>query len=94
MPASEATQGKLQTATRAETADAPMDDVPPATMNSPTAREAWLNRVATLLRAGRIDEARASLVEFHRRYPDARLPEELRSLLPSPTAPHPTEPQR
>ena len=58
------------------------EDVPPATMNAPAARDAWLRRIGELQQQGRIDEAKASLAEFRRRYPDAVLPAELRKLEP------------
>lgn len=58
------------------------EDVPPATMNAPAARDAWLRRIGELQQQGRIDEAKASLAEFRRRYPDAVLPPELRKLEP------------
>ncbi|QNN47095.1 hypothetical protein H9L17_02720 [Thermomonas brevis] len=61
-------------------ADAPVEDVPPATADSPEVREAWLRRIGELMRKGKTDEARASLTEFRRRYPDATLPAELRPL--------------
>ncbi len=60
--------------------DAPADDVPPATMDSPSARAAWLHRIAELAQEGRIDDARASLAEFRRRYPNERIPAALRAL--------------
>lgn len=58
------------------------EDVPPATMDAPAARDAWLRRIGALQQEGRIDEAKASLAEFRRRYPDAVLPPELRKLEP------------
>lgn len=58
------------------------EDVPPATVDSPDVREAWLRRIAELVRQGRGEEARESLAEFRRRYPGATLPPELRSLEP------------
>jgi len=58
------------------------EDVPPATMDAPAARDAWLRRIGELQQQGRIDEAKASLAEFRRRYPDAVLPQELRKLEP------------
>lgn len=58
------------------------EDVPPATMNAPAARDAWLRRIGELQQQGRIDDAKASLAEFRRRYPDAVLPQELRKLEP------------
>lgn len=56
------------------------DDEPPATMNSPSAREAWLRRITELVQQGRLDDARASLAEFRRRYPNERIPAPLRAL--------------
>ena len=58
------------------------EDVPPATMDAPAARDAWLKRIAELQQQGRIDDAKASLSEFRRRYPEAVLPPELRKLEP------------
>lgn len=60
----------------------PEEDVPPATADSPQVREAWLRRIGELLEQGKADEAKASLAEFKRRYPDATLPPELRKLEP------------
>ena len=62
--------------------DEPGEDVPPATVDSPEVREAWLRRIGTLFQAGRNEEAEASLAEFRRRYPDATLSPELRRLEP------------
>ncbi|WP_297830754.1 hypothetical protein [Thermomonas sp.] len=56
------------------------DDLPPATMDSPAVREAWLRRIAELAHAGRLDEARASLKEFRRRYPNEQIPAILHKL--------------
>ena len=63
-----------------DAADAPEADVPPATADAPEVREAWLRRIAELQREGRTTEARASLAEFRRRYPETVLPVELRAL--------------
>ncbi len=62
--------------------DAPEGDVPPATAASPQVRDAWLARIRELAAAGLADEARASLAEFHRRYPAFAIPADLRPLLP------------
>lgn len=69
-------------------ADAPIEDVPPATADSPDVRNAWLRRIGELMQEGKLDLARASLAEFRRRYPDAAVPAELRPLEPPP-APDP-----
>lgn len=61
--------------------DAAAEDVPPATADSPEVRDAWLQRIRELARAGNTDDARASLDEFVRRYPDHPLPDDLRALL-------------
>ena len=53
---------------------------PRARMNVPSQWLAWLKTGETL--QGKVDEARASLAEFRRRYPDAVLPPELRKLEP------------
>jgi hypothetical protein len=41
--------------------------------------EKWLERIEDLRKQGKLDEARASLAEFRKRYPDYRLPESLRN---------------
>jgi hypothetical protein len=76
------TLDRLQATGTAEAAanDEPGTDVPPATMTSPEARDAWLARIRELLVAGKLDAARASLGEFRHRYPDAPLPDDLRAL--------------
>ena len=61
--------------------DQPYDDVPPASVESPAVREAWLARIRELVAAERYVEARDSYAEFRRRYPDAPVPDDLRSLL-------------
>jgi hypothetical protein len=38
----------------------------------------WLERIEELRKQGRFDEARASLAEFRKRYPDYRLPDTLK----------------
>lgn len=40
--------------------------------------EKWLERIEELRRQGKFDEAKASLAEFRKRFPDYRLPEALR----------------
>ena len=52
----------------------------PATADSPQVREAWLRRIGELLKQGKAEDAKASLDEFRRRYPDAAIPPELRKL--------------
>lgn len=61
--------------------DQPLDDAPPASADSPQVREAWLSRIRELVAEERYDEARASLGEFHHRYPDVAIPQDLRVLL-------------
>jgi outer membrane biosynthesis protein TonB len=56
------------------------EEVPPATADSPEVRAAWLRRIGELSRQGKTEEAKASLDEFRRRYPDAGIPPELRKL--------------
>ena len=63
-------------------ADDPGEDVPPATVDSPEVRDAWLRRIGELQQQGRSEDARASLAEFRRRYPEAPVPPELRKLEP------------
>lgn len=54
--------------------DDPDADIPPATVDSPAVRDAWLRRIGELLEQGKLHEAKASLAEFRRRYPAAVLP--------------------
>ncbi len=61
--------------------DAFAEDVPPATADSPEVREAWLQRIRELAKTGDTEDARASLQEFVRRYPNHPLPDDLRALL-------------
>ena len=65
------------------------DDVPPATMDSPAARDAWLRRIHELVDQGREEEARASLAEFQKRHPSAPIPAKLRALQASEDLPEP-----
>lgn len=76
------------TGTRAEeaagfdvVADQPLDDRPPASADSPEVREHWLQRIRELREGGEVDDARASLHEFMRRHPHAKVPADLRPLL-------------
>ena len=71
----------LDTVTIVESEE-PGEDVPPATADSPEVRDAWLRRIGELLKQGKTEDAKASLAEFKRRYPDASLPPELRKLEP------------
>ena len=41
--------------------------------------EKWLERIEELRRQGRLEEARAGLAEFRKRYPDYVLPPALRN---------------
>ncbi|MFS8136903.1 MAG: hypothetical protein ACMG50_02130 [Thermomonas sp.] len=60
--------------------DDPGVDVPPATAASPAVRDAWLRRISQLLEQGNRQDAKASLAEFKRRYPNAVLPPALKAL--------------
>ncbi|HST46105.1 MAG TPA: hypothetical protein VLK29_12885 [Luteimonas sp.] len=60
--------------------DQPFDDQPPASVDSPDVRRAWLVRITELLEDEQYDAARASLAEFRRRYPDDAVPAELAPL--------------
>lgn len=63
-------------------------DEPPAYANSPQVREAWLQRIRELIAEGHPQQARDSLDEFQRRYPDQPLPDDLqRFQKPDPAAP-------
>ncbi len=63
-----------------ESAEPDEDVVPPMTADSPQVRQAWLQRIRELARAGHVEDARASLREFRHRYPGATLPDDLRAL--------------
>lgn len=60
--------------------DQPLDDRPPASADSPQVQQAWLQRIRELIARGQFDDARASLAEYRRRYPDQPLPDDLRAL--------------
>ncbi|WP_202839875.1 hypothetical protein [Luteimonas saliphila] len=62
-------------------ADQPLDDQPPASVDSPEVRATWLQRIRELRDAGQAEEASASLREFVRRHPQAEVPADLRPLL-------------
>lgn len=72
--------GKANASSDMRQGDEPTDEVPPATVDSPAVRDAWLERIHGLIDGGDIAGARASLREFQRRYPDYPLPEDLRAL--------------
>lgn len=61
--------------------DQPLDDTPPASVDSPAVREAWLARIRELVASERYGEARDSFAEFRRRHPEAAVPDDLRTLL-------------
>lgn len=61
--------------------DQPLEDLPPASADAPGVQDAWLARIRELLAAGREADARASLLEFQRRHPDADVPDDLETLL-------------
>ena len=61
--------------------DAAAEDVPPATVDSPQVRDAWLQRIRELVKSGKAEDARASLSEFVHRYPEYPLPDDLSALL-------------
>lgn len=54
------------------------DDRPPVSADSPAFRQAWLERIRTLLAKGDTVAAGNSLQEFRRRYPGVELPDDLR----------------
>lgn len=62
--------------------DEELDEQPPATADSPQVQRAWLQRIREMVAAGNLEEARASLGEFKRRYPRYALPDDLRELVP------------
>lgn len=57
--------------------DEPLDEAPPATVDSPDVQQAWLSRIRELLADGQVDAARDSAAEFRRRYPDVKLPADI-----------------
>ena len=82
-----ASQSRERSAGQPVNTDIPSDtlteeDVPPATADAPEVRDAWLQRIRELAAAGKFDDARASLREFIRRWPDYPLPADLRALGP------------
>jgi hypothetical protein len=54
------------------------DDRPPVSADSPAFRQAWLQRIRTLLAKGDTVAGGNSLQEFRRRYPGVELPDDLR----------------
>lgn len=54
------------------------DDRPPVSADSPAFRQAWLQRIRTLLAKHDTAAAADSLQEFRRRYPGVELPDDLR----------------
>ena len=78
--ASQAALARDAAAVPAARGDEPLDDIPPATADSPAVRDAWLQRIRDLADAGDIEGARASLHEFAHRYPVYPLPDDLRKL--------------
>ena len=80
VPVAPVVVNEAQMASDAGFVDDPDDSVPPATVDSPTVRDAWLQRIRQLLDQGNVKEAKASLAEFRRRYPDAALPAALQLL--------------
>lgn len=79
-PARQSDPNVSQTAAPATRGDEPSDDVPPATADAPAVRDAWLQRIRSLIEDGRIADARLSLHAFVRRYPTYLLPDDLRAL--------------
>ena len=75
-----AIRNEAQRAADAGFVDDPDNDIPPATVDAPAVRDAWLHRIGELLEQGKRQEAKASLAEFRRRYPAAVLPSRLRAL--------------
>jgi hypothetical protein len=81
-------------AMRAAPAQAKADSAEPAVMSGQNANQVadgvaqmsllppdkWLDRIEELRRAGRVEEARAGLSGFRRRYPDFKLPPSLQNL--------------
>lgn len=59
-------------------ADQPLDDQPPASADSIVVQQAWMQRIRDLIAEGKLEDARASLHEFKRRYPGVVLPDDLR----------------
>ena len=76
----EATGSRIQQFENQPLEDQPLDDQPPVSADSPQVQQAWLQRIRELIVHGKLDEARASLAEYHRRYPGQPLPDDLRAL--------------
>lgn len=79
-PATAEVRNEAEMAADAGFVDAPEEDIPPATAASPAVRDAWLRRISQLLEQGKRQDAKASLAEFKRRYPNAVLPPALHGL--------------
>ncbi|GAA4868767.1 hypothetical protein [Luteimonas vadosa] len=77
----ETTGSRVRQGPVVEEPDAIFDEAPPASVDSPTVRAAWLARIRELRADGEIEAARESLREFHRRYPRVEVPADLRPLL-------------
>lgn len=58
-----------------------LDTDPPATADDLSVQLAWLQRIRELKTMERTGEARKSLVEFMRRYPHTRIPDDLKPLI-------------
>lgn len=71
--------GRMRSAKQAAPATAAPE--PPL---SPQPPQAWLDEIARLADAGKMDEARAALRDFRRAYPEYPLPERLAPLAPAP----------
>ena len=67
--------------------DEPLNDVPPATADAPAVRDAWLQRIRSLIGDGKIGDARSSLHAFMQRYPTYPLPDDLHALVRGSTNP-------
>lgn len=80
----QAAQSRNEGAEADESSDLIFDDAPPASVDSPEVRAAWLARIRELVAEGYLNDARASLQEFLRRYPGTQVPNDLRPLLERP----------
>lgn len=68
----------LDSITTGQGSEEGFDQRPPSTADSPTVRQAWLQRIRELIADGETDAARDSLEEFKRRHPGVALPDDLR----------------
>ncbi len=80
-PRPAAAKASADLAERREAATAPSRPAAPAAGPAAEGPEPWLERIRQLVKEGRLEEARKSLEEWRRRYPDWAVPEDLKGLV-------------